>query len=78
MRPPWQGPLVGILLSTKLVKDVKQTRYSVCDAFYLAENSGDQCKDAGISLLAVELINMISRQMQAVLLLYRQLPKVGI
>ena len=66
---------MSILSSTKLVKDVKQTTYSVCDAFYRSKNSGYQCKEAGISLLAVERINMISRQMHAVLFLFQQLPK---
>ena len=33
-----------------------------------AKNSGHQCKEAGISLLDVERINMISRLMHAVLL----------
>ena len=58
-RPLWHGALVSILLSTKLDKDVKQTKYSVCDAFYRAKNIGDQCKEPGISLLTVERINMI-------------------
>ena len=50
---------VSILLSTKLDKDVKQTKYSVCDAFYRAKNGVGQCKEAGIFLLTVERINMI-------------------
>ena len=41
-----------------------------------AKNSGDQCKEAGISLPDLERINM--RQMHAVLLSFRQLTKVGI
>ena len=45
---------------------------------YHAKNSSDQCKEAEISLLNVERINMIQRQMHAVLLLFRQLQKVGI
>ena len=47
--------LVSILLCTKLVKDVKQTRYSRLWHVYHAKNSSE----AGISLLDVERINMI-------------------
>ena len=52
--PLWHGLLASILLSTKLVKDVKQT-LAIYDTFYRTKNS----KEAGISLLDVERINMI-------------------
>ena len=51
---------------------------SVCDAIYRAKHSGDQCKETRIPLLDVERISMILRQMHTVLLLFWQLPKVGI
>ena len=43
----------------EIVKDVKETRYSVYDAFTALKILGDQCIEAGISLLDVERINMI-------------------
>ena len=43
-----------------------------------AENSGDQCKEAGIALPDVERINMIWRQMHVAFLFFRQILKVGI
>ena len=68
------GLLVSILLCTKLVKDVKQTGYSRLWRGYRAKNSSE----AVISLLDVEQINMIEWQVHAGLLLFWQLPKVGI
>ena len=52
---PVHGPRtpVKILLSTKLVKDMKQT-LAVCDAFNCTKNS----KETGISLFEVKPINM--------------------
>ena len=54
IRPVGEHPFMH-----EIVKDVKETRYSVYDAFTALKILGDQCIDAGISLLDVERINMI-------------------
>ena len=75
---PVHGPLVSILLSTKLVKDVKQTRYSVCDAFYQAKIAVINAKKLGYPCWLSKESAWFQGKCTLFLPLFRQLPKVGI
>ena len=55
----WHKQSNGFLNRFQFWSNQTGPRYSVCGAFYRAKNSSDQCKEAGISLLDVERINMI-------------------